>query len=635
MATFIEFLSGEGLTLRQLKEQEKRKLRLVDPKGRLSTLPPNKALFRHNASSLEAVSGKLQELVEEVDVPLLWESVLEEEEGGARGAAALAMIYFDEETDLHGSAIFRALAAEGLHFRRRGTEFEARSRDELAQLQRQREAEERAAAEQARLERDLEAGQVDDGLAARLVRHLRGEEDRLLAHALERSFSNPARAAFDLLVRLGRLPPTASLEVLQANLHRAHPEAVIAHAATVEQPPERGKVEAAHFSIDDAETREVDDVLTIRHEGPRVRVDIDIADPSSFIAMDDPVDREALRRASTLYLPTGALYMLPERLGCEVGSLRAGEARPALRTSVWLDEDGEVEGYEHRRVTIEVGQRLDYDRADELLANGEGATAEGLRLLDRVARARTELRRDNGALFISRREWKIRVHDGGERIEAQALEPGSPSRSLVAEMMILAGSLAAREADERGVPIIYRVQPPPDEPLPEVAPDHPAAFSLLRRYLHPATLSLSAGPHWGLGLEAYTQVTSPLRRYADLVAQRQLGAVLAGEEPPYDAQRLLRVLAAAEATEKEAKRIEAAVNERWTLEFVRRLPERRALAAMILGEHPAGGYQAQLQSCGAVGILQDDRRHEPGAELDVDVKTVRPDKGTLRLLPTS
>ena len=635
MATYVEFLSGDGLTLRQLKEQEKRKLRLVDPRGRLSTLSPDKVIFRHTGSSPEAVADSIKALEQEVDVPLLWESVLEEERSGPRSAAALALIYFDDDKDLHGSAVFRALTAEGVHLRRRGSEFEARDREELALLQRQREAEEQAEAEQARLASCLEAGEVSDALAARLLRHLRGEEDRQLGRVLDATFAAPPRSAFSLLVRLGHLPPTAALEVIQANLRRKHPEPVVAYAAGVELPQERGLVHDAHFSIDDDDTREVDDVLTVHQEGPRLRVDIDIADPSSFIAMGDPVDREALKRAATLYLPTGAFYMLPERLGCEVGSLSVGEARPAMRTSVWLDDQGRVTGYEHRRVTIRVGERLNYEQADQLLAQGEGATAQALRLLDEVARARAEVRRSRGALFISRREWKLQVRNQGESIQAIPLDPNSPSRALVAEMMILTGSLAARDASERGVPIIYRTQPPPTDPLPEVAPGHPAAFALLRRHLHPASLSLSPDQHWGLGLEAYTQVTSPLRRYADLVAQRQLGAVIAGEPPPYNAQELLRVLAAAEATEKEAKRMEAAVKERWGLEYVRRLDQKEALAAMVLGEHPAGGYQAQLQCCGAVGILQDDRRHEPGMELEVDIKTVRPDKGTLRLLPSA
>ncbi len=639
MATYVEYLSGEGLTLRLVKEQEKRKLRLVDRRGRQSTLSADKVIFSHQGESHEQVMDRLMALQGEVDVELLWEAALEESSEGALSPGALAALYFDEQTPAQCSAVFRALAAEGLRFRRKGGDFSPRSRAELEQLQRQREAEQRAAEEQAELERRLGAGELSDGLVARLLRQLRGEEDRLLSRALDASFADPARAAFNLLVDKGHLPPTAALEVVQANLRRKHPQVVVDHAETVGPAAERTPVHVAGFSIDDEETREVDDVLTVSREGLQVRVDIDIADPAAFIARGDPVDQEARRRATTIYLPTGMLYMLPERIGCELGSLRPDETRPAMRTSVWLDEQGQVQGHELSRVSVRVGRRLSYTEADRLLAGeqgeGEGEVADALGLLWEVARARAERRRERGALFLRRREWKLRVFDQGERIEVFPIEPDSPSRALVAEMMILVGGLAAREASERGVPIIFRGQPAPVEALPEVDMDSPAAFAQLRRHLHPASLSLSPEEHWGLGLPAYTQVTSPLRRYADLVVQRQLGAALQGEAPPYDAQELLRVLATAEATEKEAKRIEAAVTERWTLEYVRRLSERKRLPALILGEHPAGGYQAQLQSCGAVGILQDDRRHEPGAAMEVDVKTVRPHKGTLRLLPSS
>ncbi len=635
MATFVEYLSGERLTLRLLKEQGKRKLLLVDPRGRRSSLSLDKVLYRHEGSSQEHLAARLEGLGDEVDVPLLWETALEERGDGSLGPAELAQLYFDEASAAHCSAIFRALAAEGHHFRRRGTDFAPRSREELEQLRLQREAEERAAREQEELEQLLVNGEVDEALAGRLERKLRGGEDRMLTRAMDASFSDPPRSAFKLLVRGGHLPPTDSLEVLAANLHKEHPAAVVEHAGRARLPDVRGEVEQAGFSIDDEQTLEVDDVLTVRRDGLKIRVDIDIADPSSFISQGDPVDREAMRRATTIYLPTGVYYMLPEGLGCELGSLRVGEERPAMRTSVWLNEDGEVQGHELKRVTISVGERLSYRDADAMIAGQEGPCAEPLRLLNSLAAARAERRRERGALFIRRQEWKLLVGAGGEEVEVLAINPDSPSRALVAEMMILVGSLAAQEASDRDVPIIFRRQPPPTDPLPEVAPSHPAAFMLLRRHLHPASLSLSPGEHWGLGLAAYTQVSSPLRRYADLVVQRQLGAVLEGAPQPYDSQELLKVLATAEAAEKEARRLESTMKERWSMEYVRRLPEQQRLDAMVLGEHPAGGYQAQLTCCGAVGLLQDDRRHEPGEQLEVDVKTVRPEKGTLRLLPSS
>lgn len=634
MPTLVSLLDGEQLLVRLLKAQEKKKLCLEDYRGRQSSIAPDKVVFHHQAASIPELEERLNSLAADIDVPLLWETARAEstEPWDMRD---LARLYFESDSDDHVAAVFRALVAERLHFRRKGRLFEPRSNDELDLLREQRAAVERAENEQARLQDRLQRGEVSTDLSRRLLAFLRGGDDKLLARALDTIFNDPAREAFELLERLGVLPATASLEVLQANVQADHPPAVLAHAAALQLVPNRPEVRAAGFSIDDEETREVDDVLSIHQEGPLLRVDIDIADPAALVLPGDPVDREALRRATTIYLPTGIFYLLPERIGCQLCTLQAGEPRPALRTSVWLDEDGQVAGHELSRITIRVGERLDYAQADQLLGSGQGPTATRLRLLQGVAEKLAARRRKAGALFLQRREWKVRVTEGGGVITIKRIEPDSPSRRLVAEMMILTGRLAAEEASSKGLPIIYRVQPAPIEPLPDLLPGHPAAFEQLRRFIQPATLSLSPAPHWGLGLDAYTQVTSPLRRYADLVVQRQLISAMEGHGSLYAQEDLLRVLAAAESTEKEAKRIEAAVSERWRLEYMDRLPVKDGLEALVLGEHPGGGYRVELDCCGALGVLLDDRRHEPGTSLLVNVKTVRPRRGVLRLLPSS
>jgi exoribonuclease-2 len=199
-------------------------------------------------------------------------------------------------------------------------------------------------------------------------------------------------------------------------------------------------------------------------------------------------------------------------------------------------------------------------------------------------------------------------------------------------MMILANRLAADYAAQNDLPIIYRVQSPPTEALPDVDPDDPFAFVKLKGRIKPATLSLHPAQHWGLGLDQYTQVTSPLRRYSDLVIQRQLHAALAGKSPPYSADQLLRVLATAEATEREIKRLEAAVDYRWALEYIARLESKTDLQGWVLEKAPSGGYRFELEACGAQGILQDKQARQTGDRVRVDVKTVNPRQGVLRLL---
>jgi exoribonuclease II len=160
------------------------------------------------------------------------------------------------------------------------------------------------------------------------------------------------------LLDTGYLPDTVSLEVSQANLHTEHPAPAIAQAQelTYLTPPRPAWVSA--FSIDDDETLEVDDALNVTTEGELWRVDLDIADVAAHVRAGDPMDHEARRRATTVYLATGPLYMLPARLGCELASLTVGQDRPAMRTTVWLNAEAEVVRYELGRTFI----RLEADR---------------------------------------------------------------------------------------------------------------------------------------------------------------------------------------------------------------------------------------------------------------------------------
>jgi exoribonuclease-2 len=282
---------------------------------------------------------------------------------------------------------------------------------------------------------------------------------------------------------------------------------------------------------------------------------------------------------------------------------------------------------------VQVEERLDYDTADELLAHGQGPTAEALRLLKDISERLALHRQARGAVSFRRPEWKIRVSPEAEEIAVKLIVTDSPSRALVAEMMILTNHLLAQWAAENNVPIIYRTQAPPIEPLPENQdPADPVLFIKLRRFIHPATLSLFPAQHWGLGLESYTQITSPLRRYGDLVLQRQIGAALAKEPLPYNQEDLLKVLATVEATEKEMKRVEAAVTSHWALEYVSRLKDKSGLQGKVIGE-AAGGYRVELELCGAQGILLDERPHQIGEQVLVKVKSVKPREGVLRLVP--
>lgn len=633
MAVIVEYLHEEELSTGQVAEEDAKRLQVRDAHGRVQRVAPDKVLFRHQAPSIAALQAQLEPLQATVDVGLLW-AALESDDGAARDASELARLFFERDDALHSSAVYRAVVGDRLFFRRRGRQLTRRSAEEIERLQQQRAAEQRSAAELAATQAALSARPLDPTLAQRLERWLRGQPDRTLEPALARLGDDAAEQVFEWLLRDGQLAPTATLEVLRADLREAHPPAVLAHAASL-RLTEPDALLTAELAIDDPDTREVDDAVSLTADAGLWRLDIDIADATAYVRPGDPIDEEAARRTTTVYLPTGRFYMLPERIGCEQASLLTGVPRPVLRTSVWLDDEANVVRSAWQRGWARLAQRLTYEQADAVLADSVSvaALALTLRRLEALTSARREQRRRRGALLLQRHEWKVTVDAEATAVEVRAIDAGSPARRMVAELMILTNELAAQLALEQHIPTIYRGQAAPTAPLPALDPQDPLALVRLRGLITPAFLSLQPTAHWALGLAAYTQVTSPLRRYGDLVLQQQIVAHLAGAPLPYDDAALQPLLATLERSEPAMRRLENGVTQRWALEYVARQDRALARRAWIVGE-VGGGFKVRLADCGAEGLLgARPGSYRLGQELLVRVERIAPRRGTMRLTP--
>jgi exoribonuclease-2 len=208
--------------------------------------------------------------------------------------------------------------------------------------------------------------------------------------------------------------------------------------------------------------------------------------------------------------------------------------------------------------------RLTYAQADGGLPGGDGAALEALY---RIAERNLNRRLAAGAVSIELPETHISVNGGAVQIE-----PIVPYRSaaMVRECMLLAGEGAALWAGRqmpggRRLAFPYVSQEAGDLPR-EVLPGM-AGFYQLRRCMRPRTLSVTPGRHWGLGLEVYTQVTSPLRRYTDLLAHLQIRALLRGEEPLSEEEVLAR-LGAGEAAALAVVQAERAARTHWTAVYL-------------------------------------------------------------------
>jgi exoribonuclease-2 len=383
--------------------------------------------------------------------------------------------------------------------------------------------------------------------------------------------------------------------------------------ATVDQPragdEDRVDLCALHtVTIDDDDTRDIDDALSLeRFADGRMRLWIHVADPGRLIAPDSPLDLEARRRGSSLYLARGILPMFPEVLSNGPFSLRQRVRSAAWSLWVELAEDGAMAASGIQRSWVKPAYRLSYSDADELIDLAPPEDPD-LAYLDQLLQRRRRWRVARGALLLDLPEGRIRCRDRQPELEIS--EP-SPARTLVAEAMILAGAIAAEFGMARGLALPFRSQLPAELPPPtelNALPDGPVRFAAIKRCLSRGVMGTRPASHFSLGLSAYVQATSPIRRYGDLVVQRQIAAALEGSTP-LSQEQLEEQLQTFEAAVREGIGIsredqrhwqqvwfEAHRSDQWRAQFLRWLrPQDRLglvrveqLAMDLAAECPAG-----------------------------------------------
>jgi exoribonuclease-2 len=649
----IEFLDAGGLKLALVTRQTGDKLQVIDERGKHERVALNHVVLVHSQkptpgefpSLASPLTSRIESIKQEIDTELLWESM--QDESREMTVEELAQDYFGDYNSLQASALFRALAEDGLHFKRKGSAFIPRPTQQVAdQIAAHRRRQEKETFRQHALTWMQEALTADGEIEVppEMIGLLQQAEDFLLRKKSNEAAQLAAQAsqeltakeaAFELLVKAGRLDPDADPLLVIAGIEERFPRKVLEQTERlVPFQPEEGRRDftaAAAFSIDDEETREVDDALTVEIQRDRLRVGIHIADVAYFVAKADPSDEEAYRRSVSIYLPTRTVTMFPERLSHDLASLNQHQLRPTLSFDIDFDASGQVLDWHLSRGQIRVVHRLSYAEADRMIESpATDELTENLQRLHAVAVRLADDRLAQGAIVIRRPELKIRVKD--DQITLKVLDPHSPSRRLVSELMILANRLAAQHATRQGVPIIFRVQDPSQgEPgIYGGGPDYdPIAVTKVLKGMRRSRLSLFPQPHAGLGLDVYTQLTSPIRRFADVVIQRQMTAHLAGHAVPYEREELLEILSMAESAERDMRAIERQAMRFWALEFLARERANQPLPAIVV-DKIGGGYILELTDVFIQGYLPTGLGYPLGAHLRVSIEHIDPKRNVLR-----
>jgi len=273
-------------------------------------------------------------------------------------------------------------------------------------------------------------------------------------------------------------------------------------------------------------TEDPDDAISIEEGGKRVWVHV--ADVAAIVSAGSPLEEEARTRAATLYAPTGTVPMLPQAAASSLGLGLAKGAQPALSFGFTVDDDGYIEDVEVVRSTVKV-KRVSYEEATSLIDEGKEPFAS----MDAIAQRFKDRRDANGAVGFQFPEAEVSVSASGEILVEEL--PQWESKDTVMEFMLMAGEACSQFAVDNEIPLLYSSQDAPSDPntgkpLPIKRPRTLSQMFDLMKRMQKSTSATTPDFHFGLGMGMYSQVTSPLRRYGDLLNHLQIAAFLAGRE---------------------------------------------------------------------------------------------------------
>lgn len=329
------------------------------------------------------------------------------------------------------------------------------------------------------------------------------------------------------------------------------------------------------ITIDAASTQDMDDALYARATDSGWQLQVAIADPSALIEPNSALEQLIQQRATSVYLPGRPVPMLPEGLANDRCSLVPEQSRPALVCTLSVNSNGSIDDVRFTEATIRSQAKLSYHQVAAFLDQQEGSEqacephAETLMTLRDLSNALLEYRRRENLVIPSRQDYRLVLNDNKK---LERIEPVSKSSAhqLVEECMIATNRSAANFMGESGLFIEhpgFRPERLPDVKklaeeqlsLTDIAFDTPEGYlqliraidddalefplrAVLSRLLERSRLSTTPKPHYGMSLPRYTTITSPIRKYSDLLAHRIIKATLRGEPLPDCPDTLLETL---------------------------------------------------------------------------------------------
>jgi len=350
---------------------------------------------------------------------------------------------------------------------------------------------------------------------------------------LARAGIDPDEGIFKILAKLGVFDENENTDLHRYNISPDFPEKVMDFATerirsaqgTTDAGQRKDLTMLSSMTIDGQSTLDFDDAISIEDHGDHYRLGVHIVDVGHFVKKGDLIDREAIARGSSIYMPDQKIPMLPTSLAEDLCSLKAGQLRPAISILVNLTRFSEIIDYEIVPSMIKVEHQLTYYDVNTI-----GDDDQRIIILRDIAEKFRQKRMAGGAVQITLPDINVWVGNNGE-ITVSRINRESPARMLVSEIMIMANWLMAKFLAKHNIPAIYRSQKGPRERLYKGAKGTLFQNCMQRKMLSRFVLGTEPENHSGLGLNAYVTATSPIRKYFDLATQRQIRGVLGLEAP--------------------------------------------------------------------------------------------------------
>jgi exoribonuclease-2 len=661
--SLIEFKDKKRISSLICLKVDPKNIRVVNESNKEFNLPINKVAHVTDTSisisksrieiidSLKKYDSLIESRLNEVVLSDLWE-ILVDVENEKYTLKQLADLYFGDNTEQERSVILRVLTDDSIYFDTKNDGFYFPKNRKAVELILQQ----RAAEEQRQKQKELTIQWLKDiwngdnspkpdgadkliellkDIAVFETRSEKYNEGASIFHEIGIIDGTPQENAISLLTKAGIFQPDQNMLMLEYNIPVQFSNAILDNAEKIESDISSEITNRKDFrniytiTVDDEDTKDIDDAISLLQlENGGYKISIHIADPAHFILPDTLLDKEAYSRATTIYLPERKIEMLPANLSEDICSLVEGQDRLALTVDIEFNSVLEVVNYDIFESVINVDKRYSYNDADLICSSDDMFV-----LLSQLSTKLKSDRLNQGAIIFNFPELKIKITEDNKVVLGK-YKQNSPSQQIISELMVLSNSLAGEFCNKNKIPCIYRYQ---DEPVEVVEPDEklPNIVSMFRqrRFMKKSEVSTIPSEHHGLGLKFYTQMTSPIRRYSDLVIHRQIKNFLREGKPLYNEEQVREVINFSEHSISICNLIQRNSIRYWLCKYL--IPYKGFKTNALVLDLSEDKYIVHLYDfCTELPFPKDfGYKFEPGQEIEVMIRDIHIRKGIIIIKP--